>query len=203
MPRSVARPERRLLAADPRARRSDVRHRHVLRDDTHVTHRVRAEPWRRGAGGPVVRAHGAGSAALALGVALLPARFALRWRWLAFAGVLSASALGYATLADAGSIVVWLLLMGLGVGPTLVTLFSLAGMRAPAGRAATTMTLLGSALTLAQALASAVTGWIADELGVGVAMALPAVAAVVVLALGVVNAAGERRHAAVRRVSAA
>ena len=44
---------------------------------------------------------------------------------------------------------------------------------------------------------------IADELGVGVAMALPAVAAVVVLALGVVNAAGERRHAAVRRVSAA
>lgn len=142
---------------------------------------------------------GIGSAALALGVALLPARFALRWRWIAFAGVLSASALGYATLAADGSIVVWLLLMGLGVGPTLVTLFSLAGMRAPAGRAATTMTLLGSALTLAQALASAVTGWVADEFGVGVAMALPAGAAVLVLALGVAGAAGEVRHASVQR----
>ncbi|WP_292863529.1 MFS transporter [Microbacterium sp.] len=135
---------------------------------------------------------GIGSAALALGVVLLPDRFALRRRWLVFAAVLSASALGYAMFADAGSIVMWLLLMGLGVGPTLVTLFSLAGMRAPAGRAATTMTLLGSALTLAQALASAVTGWVAEELGVGVAMALPAVAAALVLALGVVNVGVER-----------
>lgn len=73
--------------------------------------------------------------------------------------------------------------MGLGVGPTLVTLFSLAGERAPRGRSATTMTLLSSALTLAQALAAAATGWIAEEVSLGVAMAAPAAAAAVVLSL--------------------
>ncbi len=142
---------------------------------------------------------GIGSAVLALGVALLPARFALRQRWIAFGLVLTIGAAGYATLAGSSGFsgaALWLVLMGLGVGPTLVTLFSLAGARAPRGRAATTMTLLGSALTLAQALASAITGWLAEQISLAAAMALPAVAAAVVVALGVVNLVGERRIAA-------
>jgi NAD(P)-dependent dehydrogenase (short-subunit alcohol dehydrogenase family)/MFS family permease len=73
---------------------------------------------------------GIGSAVLALGVVLLPARFALRHRWLAFAGVLTAASVGYATSSSLGVVAGWLLVMGLGVGPTLVTLFSLAGERA-------------------------------------------------------------------------
>lgn len=137
---------------------------------------------------------GVGSAVLALGVVVLPERFALRRRWLVFAGVLAASAAGYATVDSSAALVVWLLLMGLGVGPTLVTLFSLAGQRAPVGRAATTMTLLGSALTLAQALSSAFTGWLAETASPRAAMTLPLVAAVLVLALGVVNVVGERRR---------
>lgn len=139
---------------------------------------------------------GIGSAVLALGVALLPTRFALRRRWIVFALVLMLGAVGYATATGFAGVSVWLVLMGLGVGPTLVTLFSLAGARAPRGRAATTMTLLGSALTLAQALASAVTGWLAEQVSLGAAMALPAVAAAVVVALGVVNLVGERRAVA-------
>lgn len=149
---------------------------------------------------------GIGSAVLALGVVLLPARFALHRRWIVFALVLTAAAVGYGLADGIASVVVWLLLMGLGVGPTLVTLFSLAGARAPRGRAATTMTMLGSALTLAQALSSASTGWLAEEVSLGAAMALPAVAGVVVLALGVVNAASARRAASVhpsRSVAAA
>lgn len=146
---------------------------------------------------------GIGSAVLALAVVLLPARFALRHRWLVFALVLTLAATGYATTASLGGIVVWLLLMGLGVGPTLVTLFSLAGERAPVGRAATTMTLLCSALTLAQALSAAVTGWLAEEVSLSVALGVPAVAAAIVLGCGAVNAAVERRGIRVHRSQAA
>lgn len=141
---------------------------------------------------------GIGSAALALAVVLLPTRFALRHRWLVFAAVLAVSAGGYAAADSLGLVVVMLLLMGLGVGPTLVTLFSIAGHRSPVGRAATTMTVLGSALTLAQALASAVTGAIAEAGDVRLAMLLPTIAGVFVLALGLVNLVIERRERAVR-----
>ncbi|MFS0714348.1 MFS transporter [Microbacterium sp. 2P01SA-2] len=142
---------------------------------------------------------GIGSAALALAVVLLPSRFALRHRWLAFAVVLALSAGGYAASDSLGAVVVMLLLMGLGVGPTLVTLFSIAGHRSPVGRSATTMTLLGSALTLAQALASAVTGAIAESGEVRLAMLLPTFAAVLVLVLGGVNLAIERRERTAER----
>jgi hypothetical protein len=99
-----------------------------------------------------------------------------------------AAAVGYALSTGVASVIVMLCLMGLGVGPTLVTLFSLAGQRSPAGRSATVMTLLGSALTLAQALASAVTGAVAEVSSAHTAMALPALAASLVLLLGVANA---------------
>ncbi|WEK12425.1 MAG: MFS transporter [Candidatus Microbacterium phytovorans] len=137
---------------------------------------------------------GVGSAALALTVMLLPARFSLRARWLVFGGVLVASAAGYALSRDLPAVIVMLCLMGLGVGPTLVTLFSLAGQRSPVGRSASVMTLLGSSLTLAQALSSAVTGALAEATSAQVAMALPFIASVLVLVLGVANAAQTRRR---------
>jgi len=62
--------------------------------------------------------------------------------------------------------------------------------------------MLGSALTLAQALASAVTGWIADTDSVRTAMLLPLLAAVLVLAFGAANLFLERRaRQAVRRTT--
>lgn len=136
---------------------------------------------------------GIGSAVLALMVMLLPPRFPLTLRWLVFSGILVLTAWGYATAGDLGTVIVMLCLMGLGVGPTLVTLFSLAGDRSPEGRSATTMTLVGSALTLAQAIASAVTGALAEATSASVAMLLPVGAALLVLALGVVNAVASRR----------
>ncbi len=136
---------------------------------------------------------GVGSAVLALAVMLLPARFGLRWRWLVFGAVLVVAAGGYAVASDVSAVTVMLCLMGLGVGPTLVTLFSLAGERSPEGRSATTMTLLGSALTLAQATASALTGALAEATSPQTAMVLPVIAAVLVLVLGVANAVGEQR----------
>ena len=136
---------------------------------------------------------GVGSAVLALSAALLPARFALRWRWMLFAGVLTAATLGFTLSGSVSGVTVALCLMGLGVGPTLVTLFSLAGTRSPLGRSATVMTVLGSAMALAQSVAAAVTGAVAESVGVGAAMMLPFVAAALVLVFGVINLAVERR----------
>ncbi|MCR2783879.1 MULTISPECIES: MFS transporter [unclassified Microbacterium] len=136
---------------------------------------------------------GIGSAVLALAVAVLPARFALRWRWLLFSGVLAVATLGFTLSGSVPAVTVMLCIMGLGVGPTLVTLFSLAGTRSPVGRSATVMTVLGSAMALAQSLAAAVTGAVAESVGAGAAMVLPLVAAVLAFALGVVNLVVERR----------
>lgn len=140
---------------------------------------------------------GIGSAALALAVAILPARFALRWRWLVFAAVMTVSAAAYAMTDAVSGLVATLLVMGLGVGPALVTIFSLAGERSPAGRSATTMTLLASSLTLAQALSSALAGSIAEGVSIPLALALPALAALLVLVCGVLNVAVERHDARV------
>jgi MFS family permease len=136
---------------------------------------------------------GVGSAVLALAVAVLPGRFALRWRLVVFASILTASAGAYTVGGSVPTVTLVLCLMGIGVGPSLVTLFSLAGHRAPRGRTASTMTVLASALTLAQALSSAVTGAIAERASVETAMLLPAGAALLVLAMAGVNAARSER----------
>ncbi len=136
---------------------------------------------------------GVGSAVLALAVAVLPARFSLRWRLATFAILLFASAGAYSVGGSVVTVTAVLCLMGIGVGPSLVTLFSLAGYRAPAGRTATTMTVLASALTLAQALSSAVTGAIAERASVETAMLFPAGAALIVLAMAAANLVHARR----------
>ncbi|KTS07333.1 MFS transporter [Microbacterium testaceum] len=136
---------------------------------------------------------GVGSAVLALAVTVLPARFSLRWRLVAFASILTASAGAYTVGGSVPTVTLVLCLMGIGVGPSLVTLFSLAGHRAPRGRTASTMTVLASALTLAQALSSAVTGAVAEQVSVETAMLFPAVAALLVLAMAWVNASRSSR----------
>lgn len=140
-------------------------------------------------GGMLYGLMGLGSAVLALAVALLPRRFAMRWRWLAFAAVLTSGAVGYTFATDLTGVTIALLCMGLGVGPVLVTLFSLAGHRAPRGRTATVLTMTGSALTLAQALTSALTGSIAEAASARTAMLMPLVAAGLLVLIGVVNLA--------------
>ena len=137
---------------------------------------------------------GVGSAALALGSALLPERFSIAARWVSFATVL---VLGAALIAVAPSLpmlVAGLAIAGIGVGPTLVTEFSLGAERSPLGRSATVMTILGSGLILGQSLASAINGALAENLGTAVAQCAPLVAALVVLGAGIANAALSRRR---------
>ncbi|MBN1093344.1 MFS transporter [Blastococcus sp. TML/M2B] len=136
---------------------------------------------------------GIGSAVLALGSAALPVRFTLPARWLAFGSLLLAAAIGFACARSETGLVVALAILGLGVGPTLVTLYSLAAQLSPAGRSATTMTMLGSAVVVGQALASAVTGVVVDRAGENAGLVAPALAAALVVAAGLAHTVAPER----------
>lgn len=142
--------------------------------------------------GLVYGAMGLGSAGLALGVALFPARFTLAARWLVFGAILVAGAVPLPFVDGVGVMIVCLLVVGIGIGPTLVTQYSLAAAYSPAGRSATVMTMLGSAVVVGQSAASALTGLVAESAGAGVALHAPLIAAVVVLAAALVNALAGR-----------
>ncbi|MGY1753786.1 MFS transporter [Blastococcus sp. SYSU D01042] len=142
---------------------------------------------------------GIGSAVLALGSAALPQRFTLRARWLTFGSLLLAAAVGYACARSETGLVVALAILGLGIGPTLVTLYSLAAQLSPAGRSATTMTMLGSAVVVGQALASAVVGAVVDQFGIDAGQTAPAVAAALVVAAAVAHTASAPQRSAQRQ----
>ncbi|MGN8026087.1 MFS transporter [Microbacterium sp. 22242] len=146
-------------------------------------------------------AMGVGSAILALGVAFLPARFPLPARWLVFAGLLFGASLLLLSVGDVSAMLIALTLMGFGIGPTLVTQFSLGTVFGPVDRSATVMTMLGSALIVGQAIGSVVTGQVSESAGAQSALVLPVLAAGFVLLAGIGDAllalAGRRRaHAA-------
>lgn len=130
---------------------------------------------------------GIGSALLAISVALFSPRFALCARWLCFAPLLLAGTIVLAVSTSMPAVVVGLLLMGTAIGPTLVTLFSLAAERSPRGRSATVMSMAGSAIIVGQSVASAVGGILAEEAGTETAIIVPIAAALVVLSAGLAN----------------
>ncbi|GAA5026317.1 MFS transporter [Microbacterium fluvii] len=143
--------------------------------------------------GLVYGAMGVGSAALALAVALFPDRFTLGARWLTFSALVFAGTLALPFIDTVGGMLVCLLIIGIGIGPTLVTQYSLAAARTPRGRSATVMTMLGSGVIVGQSAASAVTGAVAENLGTDAALLAPIAAAAVVLAVGVADALLARR----------
>lgn len=130
---------------------------------------------------------GVGSAVLALGVAWLPARFSLRARWLVFSGILLAGSALLLFVDTPATMMVALAIMGIGIGPTLVTQYSFGAARSPLGRSATVMTMLGSGIVVGQSLGAAVAGELAETVGTGAALILPIVAASVAFAAGLVN----------------
>ncbi|UJP11252.1 MFS transporter [Microbacterium sp. KUDC0406] len=130
---------------------------------------------------------GVGSAVLALGVAFLPQGFSLRGRWLVFSGILFSGTLLLFFVDDVPSMSLALGLMGIGIGPTLVTQYSFGAAHTPAGRSATVMTMLGSSIIVGQSLGAAVTGGLAEKAGTAAALLLPIVAAAIVVGAGVAN----------------
>lgn len=124
---------------------------------------------------------GVGSTVLALAVALFPVSFTLRWRWLVFGGVMLLATIGYGLADGLTGLVGAMAVAGIGIGPVLVTIFSLTAARSPEGRSATVMTMVGSAVVVGQSAASAVTGEIAERLDTATALWLPVVAAACVV----------------------
>ena len=132
-------------------------------------------------------AMGIGSAIFAIGVAALPPRFSLRARWPVFAVCIVAGTVLLQWAHDVPFMLLSLALMGIGVGPLLVTLYGFGAARSPVGRSATVMTMLGSGLMVGQSAAAAVTGVVATDLGTRAALALPLAAAVLALVAGAIN----------------
>ena len=131
---------------------------------------------------------GVGSTILALSITLFPARFRLSARWLVFSALMLAAMIGFGLSGGLTGLIGAMAVAGIGIGPTVVTLFSLAAERSPQGRSATVMTMLGSATIVGQSAASALTGAVAESAGSQVAMWLPVGAAAVVLLAAVVDA---------------
>jgi MFS family permease len=144
--------------------------------------------------GVVYGAMGLGSAALALGVAAFPARFTLGARWIVFAAILVAGTLVLPFVTSVVAMTLTLLVIGIGIGPTLVTQYSLAAHRSPTGRSATVMTMLGSGIVVGQSASTAVAGVVAEYLGTDAALTLPFLAAAIVLLAGVVDTVARPRR---------
>lgn len=145
---------------------------------------------------------GVGSALLALGVAWLPTAFSLRARWLTFSGILLAGSLLLGFVDSPATMMVALAIMGIGIGPTLVTQYSFGAARSPLGRSATVMTMLGSGVVVGQSLGAAATGEIAERIGTSPALVIPMIAAGIVFAAGLANWFLSRTVPATARIAA-
>ncbi|WP_458109181.1 MFS transporter [Arthrobacter sp. R3-55] len=130
---------------------------------------------------------GLSSAVAALSVAFWPQRFSLASRWVAAALLMSALSLLLLLPGGIWPMVFVLLILGIPVGPVMVTVFSIGGVLAPAGRMATVMTALASGIVAGTALGAYLAGQLAETQGPGAAFVVSMVAAGGLLLLGVVT----------------
>lgn len=130
---------------------------------------------------------GIGSAVLALSVALFPQGFTLSARLFAFSVVLALGAFIFTQAGDAPSMTFALVIAGFGIGPILVTIYSLGSVRGPYGRTNTIMTILSSAIIVGQSTAVAVVGEIAENFGYIAAFWATGAAAALVLLFAILD----------------
>ncbi len=120
---------------------------------------------------------GATSAVAAITVGRLPAGFALHTRWVLGATVMLIAGLVLWAAPRLPVVVVVFVFVGIAVGATLVTVFTIGARNAPGGRLSTAMAMLSSAVTIGQGITVATVGAIAEVAG-------PAVFASVAVASG-------------------
>lgn len=131
---------------------------------------------------------GLSSAIAALSVAYWPTRFEHTARWVASAAAMALAAAALATPDSIPGMLVVLFLLGIFVGPTMVTIFSIGSIVAPGHRLGTVMTLLASGIVAGTAIGSALAGTLAESAGAAGAAVVPVLAAGVLLVLGAVAA---------------
>jgi hypothetical protein len=127
---------------------------------------------------------GLSSAAAALSVAYWPQHFGLSWRWIGCAALMAALAALLLLPSSVAAMVVVLLVLGIPVGPVMVTVFAVGGVVAPEGRLGTVMTGLASGIVAGTAVGSSLGGKLAQDHGYGAAFLVPAYAAAALALLG-------------------
>ena len=135
---------------------------------------------------------GLSSAAAALSVAYWPQRFTLSARWMVSAVLMAGLAVLLLLPSSALPMVLVLLVLGLPVGPLMVTVFAIGGVVAPAGRLGTVMTALASGIVAGTALGSSVAGQLAQHQGYSAAFLVPVCAAAALFLLGAAAAVAIR-----------
>nr|WP_307433207.1 MFS transporter [Pseudarthrobacter defluvii] len=127
---------------------------------------------------------GLSSAAAALSVAYWPRRAGLPLRWVLCAVVMAGLSVLLLVPASMPMMAAVLLVLGLPVGPVMVTVFAVGGKLAPAGRLGTVMTALASGIVAGTAVGSSVGGQLAQLHGHGAAFLVPVCAALALALLG-------------------
>lgn len=136
---------------------------------------------------------GLSSAVAALSVAFWPQRFGLAVRWIVAAAAMTAFSLLTVLPAGIWPMVLVLLVLGIPVGPVMVTVFSIGGVVAPAGRMATVMTALASGIVAGTALGAYLAGLLAETQGPAAAFVVSMAASAALLLLGGIAALVLRR----------
>lgn len=131
---------------------------------------------------------GLSSAAAALSVAYWSRRFGVIFRWMISAGLMTGFALLLLLPSTALPMIAVLLILGLPVGPLMVTVFAIGGLVAPAGKLGTVMTALASGIVAGTALGSSIAGHLAQNNGYSTAFLVPVCAAAALFLLGTVAA---------------
>ena len=136
---------------------------------------------------------GLSSAAAALSVAYWPQRFSVNARWLACAALMTGLAALLLLPSTALPMILVLLVLGLPVGPLMVTIFAIGGQVAPAGKLGTVMTALASGIVAGTAVGSSIAGQLAQSIGYSAAFLVPVCAAAALFLLGAAAAVVLRR----------
>lgn len=137
---------------------------------------------------------GSSSALTALSVAYWSKKFTYAWRWVLAAGMMSAGSAAFLLPSSLGQMVWVLLLVGLPVGPVMVSIFSVGSVVAPQQWMGTVMTALSSGIVAGTALGSAVSGSLAQNVGYSAAFLVPVAAASALFILGLVSTVVLRRR---------
>ncbi|MEV8147302.1 MFS transporter [Arthrobacter sp. NPDC080073] len=141
---------------------------------------------------------GLSSAVAALSVAYWPQRFRLAIRWMLAAAAMTAFSLLLFLPAGIWPMVIVLLVLGIPVGPVMVTVFSIGGVVAPAGRMATVMTALASGIVAGTALGAYLAGQLAQTQGPAAAFVVSTAASGALLVLGIIAGLVLRRRPSTR-----
>jgi hypothetical protein len=128
-----------------------------------------------------------GAVVTAVAIIFAPTRFTLRFRWVCFGAIVLLSAASLVATSSVVLVTVGLATAGCGIGVVIVTLFSTANKRTPAGRTTTVMTMLSSALIVGQALFTGLGGYVAERAGSSFGFGLATLAVVLLVLTGVVS----------------